>query len=74
LGQEAIACSYAGFFGGVRLCVLTGRIGLNSAVTDDIEPAVKARHDRYDVDGTHVVVQEQCRRELHHTALAPSWR
>ena len=54
LSQEAVARSDAGFLGGVRLCLLTSRIGLNSAVTDDIDPAVEARHDRYDVDGIHV--------------------
>jgi hypothetical protein len=74
LGQEAIVCSYAGFFGGVRSCVLTCRIGLNGAVTDDIDPAVEARHDRYDVDGIHVVAQELCGWVLDHTALATSWR
>jgi hypothetical protein len=74
LSQEAVARSDAGFLGGVRLCLLTSRIGLNSAVTDDIDPAVEARHDRYDVDGIHVALQEQCRWEPHHRALATSWR
>jgi hypothetical protein len=54
--------------------VLTCRIGLNGAVTDDIDPAVEARHDRYDVDGIHVVAQELCGWVLDHTALATSWR
>jgi hypothetical protein len=54
LSPEAVERIDAGFLGGVRPCVLTSRIGLNSAVTDDIDPAVEARHDRYDVDGVHV--------------------
>jgi hypothetical protein len=54
LSQEAVACSDACFLVGVRLCVLTSRIGLNSAETDHVDPAVDARHERYDVDGVHV--------------------
>jgi hypothetical protein len=54
LSPEAVERIDAGFLGGVRPCVLTSRIGLNSAVTDHVDPAVEARNDRYDVNGIHV--------------------
>jgi len=72
LSPEAVERIDAGFLGGVRLCVLTSRIRFNSAMTDNIGPTVEARHDRYDVDGIHVVPREQRRWEVHHTALATS--
>jgi hypothetical protein len=70
LSPEAVDRIDAGFLGGVRACVLTCRIGLNSAVTDHVDPAVEARNDGYDVNGIHVVAREKCRRVPHHTALA----
>jgi hypothetical protein len=69
LSPETVERIDAGFLGGVRPCVLTNRIGLNSAVTDHVDPAVEARNDRYDVNGIHVVAREKCRRAPHHTAL-----
>ena len=53
LSPEAVERIDAGFLGGVRLCVLTSRVGLNSAVADDIGPAIEARHNGYDVEGIH---------------------
>jgi hypothetical protein len=70
LSPEAVERIDAGFLGGVRPCVLTSRIGLNSAVTDHVDPAVEARNDRYDVNGIHMVAREKCRQAPHHTALA----
>jgi hypothetical protein len=70
LSPEAVERIDAGFLGGIRPCVLTSRIGLNSAVTDHVDPAVEARNDRYDVNGIHVVAREKCRWVHHHTALA----
>jgi hypothetical protein len=70
LSPEAVERIDAGFLSGVRPCVLTSRIGLNSAVTDHVDPAVEARNDRYDVNGIHVVAPEKCRWVPHHTALA----
>ena len=70
LSPEAVERIDAGFLGGVRPCVLTSRIGLNSAVTDHVDPAVEARNDRYDVNGIHVVARDKCRWVPHHTALA----
>lgn len=70
LSPEAVERIDAGFLGGVRPCVLTSRIGLNSAVTDHVDPAVEACNDRYDVNGIHLVAREKCRRGSHHTALA----
>jgi len=61
LSPQAVERIDAGFLGGVRLCVLASRIGLNSAVTDHVGPAIEARHNRYDVDGIHVVAPQQCR-------------
>ena len=70
LSPEAVERIDADFLGGVRPCVLTSRIGLNSAVTDHLDPAVEARNDRYDVNGIHVVAQEKYRWVPHHIALA----
>jgi hypothetical protein len=70
LSPEAVERIDAGFLGGVLTCVLTSRIGLNSAVTDHVEPAVKARNHCYDVNGIHVVAREKCRWVPHHTPLA----
>jgi hypothetical protein len=70
LSPEAVDRIDAGFLGGVRPCVLTSRIGLNSAVTDHVDPAVEARNDGYDVNGIHVVAREKYRRVPHHTAVA----
>jgi len=61
LSPQAVERIDAGFLGGVRLRVLASRIGLNSAVTDHVGPAIEARHNRYDVDGIHVVAPQQCR-------------
>jgi hypothetical protein len=70
LSPEAVDRIDAGFLGGVRPGVLTSRIGLNSAVTDHVDPAVEARNDCYDANGIHVVAREKCRWVPHHTALA----
>jgi len=43
------------------LCVLTSRIGLNGPQTEHVDPAVEARHGRYDVDGIHgVALAAEC--------------
>jgi hypothetical protein len=79
LSPEAVERIDAGFLSGVRPCVLTSRIGLNSAVTDHVDPAVEARNDRYDVNGIHVVagrsaggdriIQRWRRRDVNNPAL-----
>ena len=70
LSPEAVERIDAGFLGGVRPCVLTNRSGLNSAVTDHVDPAIEARNDRYDVNGIHVVAREKYGRAPQHTAMA----
>jgi hypothetical protein len=51
--HEAVTRSDARFQGGVRLGVLTSRIWFDGPETEHVDPAVEARHDRYDVDGIH---------------------
>jgi hypothetical protein len=70
LSPEAVERIDAGFLGGVHPCVLTSRIGFNSAVTDHVDPAVEARNDRYDVNGIHVVAG----RSAGGTAIIQRWR
>ena len=55
LRYEAVPGRDAGVQGWASLCVLASRIGLNGPETQDLDPAVGARHDRYDVEGIHSV-------------------
>jgi hypothetical protein len=45
LTREAVPSSSARFLGGVRLCVLTGRIRFNRTKADNVHPAVDACHE-----------------------------
>jgi hypothetical protein len=61
LRYKAVARSDAVVLNVVRLCVLTSRIWLNGPQTEHVDPAVEARHGRYDVDGIHgVALAAEC--------------
>jgi len=53
LRLETVMSSDAVGHRGVRLCVLTGRIALNSPQTEHFDPAVEARHCCDGVEGIH---------------------
>jgi len=57
LNPEAVDRIAAGILGIVGPCV-TSRIWFDGAETEHVGPAIEARHNRYDVDGVHVVAQE----------------
>jgi hypothetical protein len=57
LSPEAVERIGAGVLGVVGLCV-TSRIWFDGAETEHVDPAIEARHNRYDVDGVHVLAQE----------------
>jgi hypothetical protein len=63
LCYEAVPGRDAGVQGGVSLCVLASRIGLNGPETQDLDPAAEARHDRYDVEGIHVAARSRAEQE-----------
>jgi hypothetical protein len=57
LSPEAVEPIGAGALGVVGPCV-TSRIWFDGTETEHVGPAIEARHNRYDVDGIHVVAQE----------------
>ena len=57
LSLEAFARSDTGVLSVIGPRVTT-RIWLDGAETEHVGPAIEARHNRYDVDGVHVVAQE----------------
>jgi hypothetical protein len=57
LSPEAVDRIGAGALGVVGPCV-TSRIWFDGTETEHVGPAIEARHNRYDVDGIHVVAQE----------------
>ena len=59
LSDEAFESSDAGVVAVVRPCV-TSRIWFDRPETEHVDPAVDTRHDRDDVNGIHVMAQEQC--------------